>query len=147
MLNHFSSIILLTLSLFCFTGCGQQNDRGEVTDMSDFYDEHNARNSLDWFGVYEGVVPCADCEGIYTRVELDKAGTYRRIVHYLGKEDLNIYESDGSFLWNEEGNTITLEGAEGANMYFVAENRLIQLDLQGMKITGELAELYELKKQ
>lgn len=24
-------------------------------------DGHNAQNALDWFGTYEGTLPCADC--------------------------------------------------------------------------------------
>jgi len=141
-------IILLSLFLLWLSGCGQQEqEKFETGEMSDFYDEHNARNSLDWFGIYEGVLPCADCEGIYTRIELDREESYRKITHYLGKGDGTVYESEGTFIWDETGNRITLKGAEGANRYFVSENRLIQLDLQGERITGDLAELYELKKQ
>ena len=31
---------------------------------------HNSRNALDWAGTYEGVLPCADCPGIQTRLSL-----------------------------------------------------------------------------
>jgi copper homeostasis protein (lipoprotein) len=33
-------------------------------------DEHNAKNSLDYIGMYKGIVPCADCEGIETILNL-----------------------------------------------------------------------------
>ncbi|MDE5451088.1 copper resistance protein NlpE N-terminal domain-containing protein, partial [Elizabethkingia meningoseptica] len=33
-------------------------------------DSHNAQNSLDWAGTYEGTVPCADCPGIKTTITL-----------------------------------------------------------------------------
>ena len=35
-----------------------------------------ARDSLDWAGSYEGVLPCADCPGIRTRVTLSDNGRY-----------------------------------------------------------------------
>jgi uncharacterized lipoprotein NlpE involved in copper resistance len=47
----------------------------------------NSRNALDWQGVYVGTVPCADCEGIRTRIELRGDGTFTRALTYLGKDD------------------------------------------------------------
>src|SRR5690606_27528761 len=43
----------------------------------------NSRNALDWEGVYVGTVPCADCAGIRTRIELDRDGGYSRSLVYL----------------------------------------------------------------
>ena len=39
-------------------------------------DEHNAQNSLDYIGMYQGVVPCADCEGIETSLSLEDETNY-----------------------------------------------------------------------
>jgi len=50
--------------------------------------------------------------------------------------------------WNDAGNTITLDGKEHApNQYFLGENMLIQLDMEGNRIVGELGERYVLRKQ
>ena len=38
---------------------------------------HNSRNSLDWAGIYEGVLPCADCPGIQTRLTLSRDESVR----------------------------------------------------------------------
>ena len=35
----------------------------------------SSATSLDWEGVYRGVVPCADCEGIVTTITLRRDGT------------------------------------------------------------------------
>ena len=48
--------------------------------------------------------------------------------------------------WNKEGNTITLEGEDKPNQYFVGENTLTQLDIDGNKIKGEIEEDYILRK-
>lgn len=103
---------------------------------------HNARNSLDWAGVYHGVLPCADCPGIETVIVLADDGTYRHMTKYLDKED-RVFTEEGQFAWNEAGSTITLTDSDGAR-YFVGENRLASLARDGSRITGDLAENYVL---
>lgn len=105
---------------------------------------HNARNSLDWAGAYRGVLPCADCEGIETIVVLASDGTYRSQFRYLGKSD-EVFSEQGRFTWNEAGNTITLSGAQPVR-YFVGENRLTRLAIDGSRIIGNLAKNYVLTK-
>ena len=108
----------------------------------------NSMNSLDWQGTYKGVVPCADCEGIETIITLGSDLSYTLTLNYKGKKDAKPFEKKGSFTWNTAGTTITLGGiTDGATQYIVGENKLIQLDLQGNRITGENAGKYELVKQ
>lgn len=105
---------------------------------------HAARNSLDWAGAYRGVLPCADCPGIETVVVLAKDGTCSTHWKYLGKGD-EVYSEQGRFTWNPAGNIVTLAGARPA-LYFVGENRLTRLALDGSRITGALAAHYVLTK-
>jgi len=110
-------------------------------------DEHNAKNSLDYIGMYQGVVPCADCEGIEITVWIDESN-YVLFTNYLGKKNKTESEFRGAYVWNDEGNTIILEGIENApNQYFVGENYLKQLDIKGNKIEGDLTEKYTLQKK
>ena len=107
-----------------------------------------SQNALDWPGTYSGTLPCADCEGIATRISLGKDLRYTLSETYLGKSD-KVMRSEGRFTWNQSGNIITLQGiATGvrSTQLHVGENQLIQLDMQGTKIEGELAERYVLKK-
>ncbi len=106
----------------------------------------NSSNSLDWPGVYAGTIPCADCEGIATTITLNKDLTYKISTIYKGK-GFKINEDAGKFSWNEAGNTIHLQGVTNApNHYLVGENQLIQLNMDGNRISGALAEKYILKK-
>lgn len=105
---------------------------------------HNTRNALDWAGAYRGVLPCADCPGIETVVILANDGTYRTRLKYLSKND-QVFSDQGRFTWNEAGNTVMFAGREPAR-YFVGENRLTRLALDGSRITGTLAEHYVLTK-
>ena len=102
--------------------------------------------SLDWSGNYQGVLPCTDCEGIQTSITLHQDKSYVMETKYLGKDE-QAFTSQGNFSWNKTGNTITLSNIEDApSQYFVGENILIQLDMNGNKITGDLAEKYVLEK-
>jgi len=107
----------------------------------------NSRTSLDWPGVYEGILPCADCEGIKTTIQIDTNNTYQFTSIYLGKEKPLKQAKKGIFSWNESGSTIILDGiTDGPNQYQVGENKLFQLDMQGQRITGNLSVKYELAK-
>lgn len=106
----------------------------------------NSKTSLDWNGNYFGVLPCADCEGIETLITLNKDKTFRLVTKYSGKSETEFVDK-GSFEWDESGSKIKLLGLEGApSNYQVGENKLVQLDMNGNRITGELAEKYILEK-
>lgn len=107
---------------------------------------HNSKNSLDWTGTYNGILPCADCEGIKTTVTLENDNIYILTEEYLGK-DGKPYVTKGSFSWNKEGNQITLINGERNQRYKVGENMLIHLDMNGKQIEGKLAEMYTLNKK
>lgn len=140
------------ISLFAFISCNEVPKNQPVsaeqsikTDSA-VSDGHNSANSLDIAGTYTGILPCADCEGIKTEIILNKDLTYIMRKSYLGKDE-KIYETSGLFTWNAEGNTIILSGIKDApNQYFVGENKLIQLDMDGLRITGNLADNYVLAK-
>ena len=108
-------------------------------------DPHNAQTSLDWNGTYKGITPCADCEGIATEVTLNQDMTFVVKTTYKGKSD-KVYEEKGKFKWDETGSKITLETPEHPKLFFVGENTLTQLDIDGNKVTGALADSYVLKK-
>tara|TARA_Y100001956_G_scaffold15947_1_gene15359 strand:- start:781 stop:1278 length:498 start_codon:yes stop_codon:yes gene_type:complete len=121
-----------------------ENDATE-TELATI-DEHTANNALDWNGTYFGTLPCADCEGIETQVTLNHDGSYSVNQTYLGKED-GVFQSHGQLSWNDKGTIITLENESGANQYFVGENVLFKLDMNGKRVEGDLAEHYQLQKQ
>ena len=107
---------------------------------------HNSRNALDWTGTYSGTLPCADCEGIRTKISLRADGTFDRERLYLGKSNMPISDS-GQFSWNDAGSVVTLAVSEDTSqMYQVGENQLFHLDHDGNRITGDLAAHYVLKQ-
>lgn len=144
-------ILILGLSAVLFAACGQTNKQkeGQETETTtEVVDMHNAQNSLDYYGVYEGLTPCADCEGIKTKVTLNKDQTFALHTAYIkGGKEISPSDVSGKFVWNEAGNTISLEGVkEAPSQFFVAEGSIIILDQEGNKIEGELAEHYVLNQ-
>jgi heat shock protein HslJ len=95
-------------------------------------DSHTSRDSLDWAGVYEGVLPCADCPGIETRLTLGSDGTFERQARYLDRETVprTVF---GQFTWHASGNAIALDANGGGQQYAVGEGRLILLNRDGTR--------------
>jgi copper homeostasis protein (lipoprotein) len=128
--------------VMALAGCGTPEPPSAPQPQGD-----NSRNALDWAGAYVGTLPCADCPGIRTRVELRDDGTFSSSVVYLG-ENVPPVEATGTFEWDSSGSRITLALGPGdaQQQYQVGENVLFPVDRNGQRITGERADLYRLEK-
>ena len=104
-----------------------------------------SRTSLDWAGAYSGTVPCADCPGIRTRIELRDDGTFSRSLLYLDRDERPRTDT-GRFTWDASGSRVTLGEGRNAQQFQVGESVLFHLDQNGQRITGNLAAAYRLEK-
>ena len=143
----YASVLIMLFQLSC-----GMHDRGSYRDDTAggdtlLPDMHTSRIALDYHGVYEGIMTCASCSGIYTRIELREDDTYLIKRKYLGVEGDNVFYSEGRFTWDDSGGNIFLEGEDVPNKYMVGENQLIHLDSEGLRIRGELEEYYILRKK
>jgi|SRR5690606_3222909 len=143
-----NQILMLALAAFALFSCEKKQEEIITQPETEAVpDMHNAQNSLDILGTYKGTLPCADCEGIETEITLNEDETYTKKTKYLGKDE-KVFEELGDYSWKEDGNTLILEGIDTEPMeYMVRENSLMQMDMQGNKITGDLSEKYILEKQ
>lgn len=144
-------ILLFMLVTMAAIACNNNGAGDATTEASGMEtgvpDMSNAQNSLDWAGTYKGVLPCADCEGIETELMLHKDSTFMLRQTYLGKANAAVNNVDGNWIWID-GNTIELQGITNAPArYHVGENQLFQLDMEGKRIQGDLAEKYILAKE
>ena len=131
----------LTLSLASCNSAGKVNDNAEApTDSTVAVAEAQPA------GVYTGVIPCADCGGIETTLELRADGTYSLTEIYKDKKD-GRFESSGKFQWDAANACITVGEGEDLISYIVEGDHLIMLDQDGHRVTGELADHYVLTKQ
>jgi heat shock protein HslJ len=93
-------------------------------------DMHTSQNSLDWAGVYAGVLPCADCPGVKTSLTLNRDGSYELSTLYLDRQVAPRIVR-GRFSWNAEGNAIALDANGYGQRFAVGEGRLAQLNRDG----------------
>ncbi|MCD7901281.1 MAG: copper resistance protein NlpE [Bacteroides sp.] len=140
-------LILMTVMILSLSGCGNNRPKTQNNAISDTVDTHNSRNSLDYEGTYTGTIPCADCSGIKTELTLH-GDTYTITYIYEGKgNDVeNTFTETGSYTWDKSGSIITLDH-DTLNHWQVAENMLLALDDKGKQITGDLADMYILRKK
>lgn len=119
-------------------------DLASLTDTLEVADTHNAQNSLDVKGAYKGTLPTASGEGMEITIVLEDS-TYTKDVTYVGKNN-KPYSSKGKYAWDKTGRIVTLSGEDKPNQYFVEENALRQLDIDGNRIVGEMGDDYVLRK-
>lgn len=136
------NILLSMMSLaviFLIASCGVSSKISQNNQDG----AHNSRNSLDWNGVYKGVLPCADCPGIRTTIQLTEDGHYKEETKYLGRNDAGAFNESGTFSWYDGGGKIRLANGD---QYMVGENKLIRLKQDGTRVRGRLADHYILGK-
>lgn len=127
--------------LFCFsfTSCSDNAPQDIIDD--NFFDAHTSQNSLDWNGTYVGTIKGLEGENFLVSLSLEVDGFYSIEL----KDERHHIVKRNKFTWAPDGQMIELYDVnEILNKFFVAENRLIQLDAQGNRPQDETN--YELKK-
>lgn len=117
-----------------------QEDEEELLDGTE-----SDENIADWVGVYQGILPCASCEGIETELILDDDLSYSRTVRYLGADEAE-HTVDGQFSWISD-TLIRLDAAADGSVYFVGDGLVQMRGQNGEAVDSPLAEQYILNKQ
>ena len=146
-------IFVLALVAVLAMGCNSRKHNKSAQDAATgtqelvLNDGHNSRNSLEYWGVYEGTLPAANAAGLKVRVTLNRDDTYTLYGIYVdvpGGEELNYR---GKFTWDDAGSMITLGGLEdGIGRYKVEEGRIRLVDMSYKVIEGANAGRYILTK-
>jgi len=128
----------MAMALILINGCN--NNRNQHANSSVV----NTRTT-NYEGTYSGTLPCADCSGIRMEITLN-GGNYKILSVYEGVDENNRFEESGTYTWDQDTNMITLDG-DDTNKYLFDNNTLVALDMDGNRVTGELANMYILKKR
>ena len=96
-------------------------------------------------GIYFGIIPAADCPGIAVVAIFNAQGEYKITYQYIDRST-DVLTFTGSYTYDEKTEMITLSGNNLPPYYKVNKKSLTQLDMQGNKITGNLGDLYKLRK-
>lgn len=115
-----------------------------ASDAAMIDDGHNAENSLDWAGVYQGELPCADCEKNIVTLRLNDDKSYVLTTDSQGGKQPLKTEESGRFEW-ENGSIIKLDEKAAYARFFVAEGRVQMLEAGQNSFQEESR--YNLEKQ
>ena len=106
-------------------------------------DMHNSQNSLDWSGVYEGVVACQGCPATQMRLTLGQDGRFELSRRALVR-GATPATATGQFTWQPDGNSIVLDASGGGQGFAVGEGRVIVLNSDGSRPDAAGASLVRL---
>lgn len=99
-------------------------------------------------GVFQGTVPCSDCQGVETTLTLQDSLAFVLTLNYIGKLTDKV-EISGTYTWEEGDTLIRLQGFDPDMLptyYAIEKGAVLQLDLDGSKIDGTLKDQYRLIK-
>lgn len=147
---------LVATGLLLVTNCKNEKEKIDTELLNDSIPEidtisttSNAKNSIDYIGTYEGVLPCikSDCK----EIELSLKLMPENIFVYSTKRiniDKEALMTTGTYHFEQDGNTIVLDQiADVPNAFFISEGKIYQLDKNQKRIEGENAEKFILNKK
>lgn len=150
--------IALIMGALVLAGCNKQTDAAAAADAqiqaqaqpSDISEvpfngtvENHAAISLDWAGVYEGTLPCADCAGIETKLTLNSNLTFELAETYL-TDPKHSFVTTGNFEWDGIKPIVKLDDKGTPIYYFITEGAAVKYDIEGGPIENDLN--YRLKQ-
>ncbi len=99
-------------------------------------------------GTYQADLPCADCDGINTILQLKADSTFMLDEFYPGKSGGEIYHTHtwGKIDFGKDGKLSLTDNVGKVRYYELGDSTVIVLDSEGKRAEGETASLYELKK-
>ena len=105
--------------------------------------------SLEFHGVFYGFLPCNDCNGIKETLSLKQKNNYLLVTQPARDSSKEYYEK-GKYSWNDENRTVVLtprKESSGTRQYHIEdEGTLIQLSPDGVRMTGDDADRYILRR-
>ena len=125
--------LLTTLSTaLTLTACSKPNEQTAAptnTSTAQTIASQSTSSDMRWTGHYKGILPCADCNGIETELELKSDYSYELSEEYLGKNNSD-FKSKGNFTFDDKTNIVTLDHQGQNRKFFVGDNFVELRDMQ-----------------
>lgn len=125
-------IVTMTLIAAALAACQPQTNPSPTpapveTPAAKTVDMHTSRNSLNWAGIYEGILNCPDCAGVATRLTLGEDGRFSLVSRRL-VWDAEATTVDGQFEWETGDRSIAFQTPAGRSRFAVGERGLLVLE-------------------
>ncbi|PRZ00125.1 copper resistance protein NlpE N-terminal domain-containing protein [Marinilabilia salmonicolor] len=131
----FASIVALT-----YTGCSHKTS-GKITSDNPSTDKIQGIS-----GVYEGLLPCADCPGIETTLTINPDNSFEISQVYIDRDSVPFISS-GKITKGDKDNIWVFKNRYNETFYQFEDSALIMLNKDQERIQGLLEEHYILKKK
>ncbi len=127
--------------------CNDSGEKAAATDTMVMDKPVEATGNENTTTVYAGTLPCADCEGIETTITLHTDHTFeQQSVYKTNRPGEKEFADSGTWM-NHDGGIIHLKNKSSAGtMYIKTDSTLVQLDGDGKRIEGPVADKFILKK-
>lgn len=127
-------IFLCCIILLGVAACTGQKQEGSLEDVG---------SGIVLHGVYQTILPCADCKGIDFHVQIDSDYTYHSFSRYIGQKG-HVFSDSGNWEWMED-TIIQLHSAMNDHKCFsVHGNTLHLLDRECKWFKSEFEKQYTL---
>jgi copper homeostasis protein (lipoprotein) len=136
-MKKYTAVLLLALILV--PACAPEGKAPALTKTE------KAANA--YVGTYEGILPCADCEGIETELALSPDTTFTLIEYYL-TDNAELFLTEGTWRVSDDLKYIILDSSqdEVLNMFYTLKGKdLLKLDMNAKPIESGLN--YTLRRQ
>ena len=134
--NRFNLLLVATAIITSMSGCtgSQKRTTQQEKESATMATTTVNTKNKNFYGTYEGTLPCADCSGIRTTLKINSDTTYELRSEYLGRKDGVIIE------------LVTPSSGE-KTFYKILDGSVALSDSLGTLNGSELAEHYILKRQ
>lgn len=129
--------ILMSLALFisaCATTSNTPSSpKTPAAATANYAEVANARQKLQWAGVYQGIFPCSGCEGIATMLKINPDMTFLLRTRELGREEVDT-KSEGKFVWLSDNSHIQLQGTETKRIFRIGNGFMELMSSNGKPV-------------
>ena len=137
-LNQLTFCMQMKLLAIALAACSEQPSESGVGAKPN---KSTFQEIPEWTGVFQDTLPCADCRGLITWLEIFPEGNYRRISTKIGFEDVfaNTSSTEGKWKFDPGSGIIKLDvKIEKDRMAFIAlgDSVLTACDEKGKILQG-----------
>ena len=96
--NRFNLLLVATAIITSMSGCtgSQKRTTQQEKESATMATTTVNTKNKNFYGTYEGTLPCADCSGIRTTLKINSDTTYELRSEYLGRKD-GVFEESGIY--------------------------------------------------
>ena len=119
------SMLVFVFLALGFSSCQSVKHSDEIDEVVDI---HTSQMSVNWAGIYTGILPSARGLEIDVQIIIYYDETYALRYHFLNPANGGVVRRQGTFSWDAAGNSIILDTKEFLPRFRVGSNQMTQFE-------------------